>query len=171
MNWVFGDGIDAALEPFFRFMVGELLIPLGATYVSASCCAAWTPPGTDPWDRPDVGEGFLAAMGAVLTRRQLDRMLTLHLVVDEMHPREHHWYLGMLATRAAAQGTGLGTRMMQHTLKPVDADGGPAYLESSNPVNIPFYARHGFEVVGEAQLPDGPSLTQMWRMPTPALRA
>ena len=75
----------------------------------------------------------------------------------------------MIATRAAAQGTGAGTRMMGHTLEPVDADGVPAYLESTNPVNIPFYERHGFAIVGAATLPDGPTLTQMRRTVEPHL--
>lgn len=166
MQWVFADGIDAALEPFFRFMVSEAFIPLCATYVSEDCCAVWTPPGKDPWSRADVGDRFLTAMGSVLTREQLDRMLTLNVLVDQIHPQERHWYLGMIATRTAAQGTGAGTRMMRHTLEPVDVPGEPAYLESTNPANIPFYERHGFVTVGEARLPDGPSLTQMRRTPT-----
>jgi predicted GNAT family N-acyltransferase len=165
MQWVFADGIDAALERFFHFMLSEALIPLGATYVTESCCAVWTPPGKDPWARADVGNRFLAAMDSVLTRDQLDRMVTLNLLVDQIHPQEPHWYLGMIATRADAQGTGAGARMMRHTLEPVDADGLPAFLESTNPTNIPFYQRQGFVIVGEAKLPDGPGLTQMRRTP------
>ena len=53
--------------------------------------------------------------------------------------------------------------MMRQTLQPIDAHALPSYLESTNPANIPFYERHGFVVVGEARLPDGPLLTQMMR--------
>jgi ribosomal protein S18 acetylase RimI-like enzyme len=109
-------------------------------------------------------------MDSVLTRDQLDRMVTLNLLVDQIHPQEPHWYLGMIATRAEAQGTGAGSRMMRYTLGRVDADGLPAYLESTNPANIPFYERHGFAVVREARLPDGPALTQMRRTAAPTLR-
>lgn len=165
MQWVFGDGIDIALKPFFHFMVSEPLIPLGATYTNGSCCAVWTPPDTDPWARADVADRFLAAMDHVLARDQLHRMLTLNLLVDQIHPKERHWYLGMIATRATAQGTGAGTRVMTYTLGRVDADGVPAYLESTNPANIPFYERNGFVIVGEAGLPEGPNLTQMRRTP------
>ena len=170
MQWVFAEGIDAALEPFFHFMVSEALIPLGATYLSDCCCAVWTPPGKDPWARADVGERFLAAMDSVLARDQLDRMVTLNVLVDQIRPQEPHWYLGMIATRADAQGTGAGSRMIRHTLGQVDADGLPAYLESTNPANIPFYERHGFVVVREARLPDGPGLTQMRRTTARTLR-
>jgi len=45
----------------------------------------------------------------------------------------------------------------------VDADRLPAYLESTNAANVPFYERNGFAVCGTAELPDGPSLTQLSR--------
>ena len=47
-----------------------------------------------------------------------------------------------------------------------DEEGVPAYLESSNPRNIPFYARHGFESTGEIVVGKGaPTVTAMWRNP------
>lgn len=165
MRWVFGGGIESALSPFFRFMVGEALIPLGATYVSSSCCAVWTPPGRDPWARGEIGGRFLAAMSDVLDRDQLTRLVALNALVDDIHPQEPHWYLGMIATRTASQGTGAGTRMLTHTLGPVDAQRLPSYLESTNPTNIPFYERNGFSIVRHEPLPNGPSITQMKRDP------
>lgn len=45
-------------------------------------------------------------------------------------------------------------------------EGLPAYLESSNPRNIAFYARHGFEVREEVECGKGaPVCTTMWREP------
>jgi hypothetical protein len=45
-----------------------------------------------------------------------------------------------------------------------DADGLPAYLETQKESNVPFYRRHGFEVVGTKQLPVGaPNIWLMWR--------
>jgi predicted GNAT family N-acyltransferase len=170
MQWLFADTISVVLKPFFHFMVSEAFIPLSATYLSVSCCAVWTPPGNDPWSREDLADRFLAAMQTVLTGEQFARLVTLNALVDQIHPEEPHWYLGMIATRTSAQGTGAGTQLLRHTLRQVDAQASPSYLESTNPMNIPFYERHGFEVFREAQLPDGPALTQMLRRARTATR-
>jgi hypothetical protein len=54
---------------------------------------------------------------------------------------------------------------MNSRLDRCDAEGAPAYLESSNADNIPYYNRYGFDVTGEIVIPDGPSLWPMWRQP------
>jgi hypothetical protein len=54
---------------------------------------------------------------------------------------------------------------MRSRLDRCDAEHAPAYLESSNPDNIPYYNRFGFEVTGEIVMPDGPTLWAMWRRP------
>jgi hypothetical protein len=54
---------------------------------------------------------------------------------------------------------------MEPVLARCDAEGLPAYLESSKHANIAFYGRHGFEVTDEVTLPDGPTVWCMWREP------
>jgi predicted GNAT family N-acyltransferase len=169
MVWMYGDDVTTALPVMFRFMLGEALIPLGATYVSDQCCSVWTPPGQDPWSRNDeLGGRFMAAMTESLSTDAFERLLVLSDVTDRIHPRDPHWYLGMLATRTRAQGSGAGSRMLARTLALVDQDELPAYLESTNPRNVPFYERHGFVVTSEETLPDGPRLTCMRRPSQPA---
>ena len=45
----------------------------------------------------------------------------------------------------------------------VDEAGQPAYLESSNPKNVPVYERFGFQVMGHVAPGDFPGLSPMWR--------
>jgi hypothetical protein len=47
-----------------------------------------------------------------------------------------------------------------------DAEGLPAYLESAQEHNVPFFRRHRFEAVEEVPLPGGgPLIWTMWREP------
>jgi ribosomal protein S18 acetylase RimI-like enzyme len=57
----------------------------------------------------------------------------------------------------------MGGELLTTSLRVVDADHLPAYLESSNPRNITLYERHGFEVTREIPIEGGPSMTAMWR--------
>lgn len=99
-------------------------------------------------------------------RTRLPSAMQLLSKMEKVHPTEPHYYLEFLGTRRGHQGRGGGTSIMQPMLERCDAEGVPAYLESSNPRNIPFYARHGFVETGTVQAPkDGPTLTLMWRDP------
>ena len=56
--------------------------------------------------------------------------------------------------------------LLAENLAQIDAEGVPAFLESSNPVNDRRYERLGFVRCGEFELgEDGPGVTQMWRDP------
>ena len=64
------------------------------------------------------------------------------------------------------QSKGVGSAVIRHMLERCDAEGLPAYLESSNLRNVPFYARHGFVSTGEIVVgKDAPTVTAMWRDP------
>ena len=61
--------------------------------------------------------------------------------------------------------------LLADNLARVDADGMPAYLESTNPVNLARYRSVGFVDADRFALPDGgPVVTTMWREPRPLLR-
>jgi ribosomal protein S18 acetylase RimI-like enzyme len=84
--------------------------------------------------------------------------------IERRHPHAPpHWYLAVLGTDPAAQGQGLGSAVLAPVLQACDTDGVDAYLESSKERNIAFYARHGFRVIEELQLPRGPKMWAMWR--------
>jgi ribosomal protein S18 acetylase RimI-like enzyme len=126
--------------------------------------ALWDPPGA--W-RHTRGEEFRAIPGLFVA---FGRSLTRGLVVSErmkkIHPREPHWYLAVIGSDPDVRGKGFGQALMRSRLDRCDAEHAPAYLESSNPDNVAYYSRFGFEVTGEITLPDGgPTLVPMWRPP------
>eukprot|EP01041_Mallomonas_annulata_P030478 gene30478-52615_t len=63
--------------------------------------------------------------------------------MGQFHPEEPHWYLSMIGVDPSHHGQGLGSALLKAGLQRCDADGLPAYLESSNPKNVPLYERFG----------------------------
>jgi GNAT superfamily N-acetyltransferase len=124
--------------------------------------ALWDPPGE--WQTTRAEE--LRAMPSLFVA--FGRSLKRGLVADEMmkaaHPEEPHWYLAIIGSDPDVRGKGFGQVLMRSRLDRCDAEHAPAYLESSNPDNVPYYQRFGFEITGEITLPNGgPSLIPMWR--------
>lgn len=122
--------------------------------------ALWLPPGVQP------NEEVLVS----LMERSIDpeRLQVVFAILEKMggyHPAEPHWYLPLVGVEPAKQGRGLGTALLGYALKRIDREGRIAYLESTNPANIPLYQRHGFEVVGTIQVDDSPLLFPMIRRP------
>ncbi len=83
------------------------------------------------------------------------------------HPNYPHAYLFSIGVRRAAQGTGLGRKVIAPVLDACDRAGLPAYLENSNPANTGFYASCGFAPQGDPihPEPDSPPLIPMVREP------
>jgi GNAT superfamily N-acetyltransferase len=163
VRWMYPD--DAQ---FRRHFPGFVLAFAGGS-IEAGCAhygagfdgaALWLPPGAEPDED---------ALGAHLeqTTRGADQA-ALFAVLEEMgsyHPREPHWYLPLIGVRPEAQGQGLGGALLRHTLQHCDRDRLPAYLESSNPRNVPLYQRHGFELLGTIQKGSSPPILPMLRRP------
>lgn len=129
------------------------------------CAALWAPPRQ--WRESPRQDLQIAS--CLLHPRLIWRLPLLARGFGGMelaHPREPpHWYLAVLGTDPAAQGRGLGSAALGPVLERCDTDRVGAYLESSKESNIAFYARHGFKVTRELDLPRGPKLWAMWREP------
>jgi ribosomal protein S18 acetylase RimI-like enzyme len=169
--WIFPDEQRrrAVLPAFMEFRLRKLAFPHDQVWMTAdgTAAAVWLPPpGRWPLSRrqrlrllPPLVRFFWLRTVSVLAG--LERM-------EQRHPDDRsHWYLFILGTEAAAQGRGLGSALLAHMLAGVDADGMPAYLESSSERNLALYGRHGFEVTGEVAIPGGPRIWPMWREPRP----
>ena len=67
-------------------------------------------------------------------------------------PDERHWHLGPVAVDVQLQGRGIGSELMRAFCEKMDAAGEEAYLETDKEINVRFYEKFGFEVVGEEEV-------------------
>jgi ribosomal protein S18 acetylase RimI-like enzyme len=82
------------------------------------------------------------------------------------HPKEHHWYLFLLAADPSIQRSGVGTMLMHHGLALADSEGVGGYLETQNEDNLAYYRRFGYELRETLRpVKEGPPLYTMWRRP------
>lgn len=161
MRWFMPDAATY-LETFPRISVpfaGEAF-DHGTAYVDEDFRGAcmWFPDGV----HSDM-EAMGLLMAEVLDPAFLEAAAPFFEQMEEHHPKTPHWYLPMIGVDPAYQGEGVGSALLAKALERVDADGLPAYLESSNPANVPLYRRHGFEVVAEIQTADSPVMYPMAR--------
>lgn len=120
--------------------------------------ALWLPPGVHSDE-----EGLGAVIDSTVEKSLRPETDALFEQMAAYHPTEPHWYLPLIGADPAHQGEGLGEVLMTYALARCDRDHAPAYLESSNPRNIPFYERHGFERLGAIQVGLSPTLVPMLR--------
>jgi GNAT superfamily N-acetyltransferase len=171
MRWMLPDDARRAkaLPRVFAAMTRHHFLGNGAVEVASDAgalgaAALWDPPGR--WKQSAFEElrmmpAFMLAMGSEGRRGQ-----TVSELLKRHHPEEPHWYLAVIGSDPDVRGTGFGQALMRSRLDRCDAEGAPAYLESTKPANVPYYQRFRFEVTGEIRVPDGgPPIWRMWRQP------
>lgn len=75
--------------------------------------------------------------------------------VDGHRPPEAHAYLSHIGVAPEHQGAGLGSALMVGGLARADAQGMPAWLETSKPRNVGYYERFAFRAVADEDAPGG----------------
>ncbi len=120
--------------------------------------ALWLPPGAE-----SDGEAISAHAEATVEKERIEELFSIVEQMEAHHPAYPHWYLPWLGVDVARQGKGLGGELLKQTLRKIDEDHLPAYLESPNLRNVPFYERHGFEVIGASETKTAPPVTFMLR--------
>ncbi|KRE24450.1 acetyltransferase [Bosea sp. Root483D1] len=165
-RWSLSDAqVYLAVMPDLIRAFGAAAYDSDSTYVSDGFggAAMWLPPGVEP--DIETLDRLIKANADPAILPDVDAMFD---AMARYHPEIPHWYLPLIGTDPMRQGQGIGSALMHHALARCDHDGVAAYLESSNPRNIPLYQRHGFEILGTIQIGSSPVLTPMLRPPRPA---
>lgn len=132
-----------------------------AYYVAGfSGAAIWLPPDVQP-----QGDEMIALLRRTVSEQRQEEVFSVSEQMGSYHPTEPHWYLPLIGVDPAQQGKGYGSALMKHALIPCDQENRLAYLESTNPRNIPLYKQHGFELLGTIQAGSSPPIYPMLRRP------
>jgi GNAT superfamily N-acetyltransferase len=166
-RWAFPD--HARLEPFWRFLIASAQrYPFTSVAGDYDAAAVWIPPGGS--ELTDDEDARVEPLLRELIGARATQVLALLERFEDAHPTDRpHYYLSLLGTHPERRGEGIGMALLEESLARIDAEGAPAYLESSNPANDRRYERVGFRPVGGFSTPDGAhTITTMWREPRAA---
>lgn len=161
-SWAFPD--HAKLKPWWRFLIGSALKHESVWVLGEFAAAAvWIPPSQKEL-APDEEELVGGLLEQLLGERAPEVMELLERF-EAAHPHdEPHYYLTLLGTHPHNRGQGLGMRLLGENLRWIDSQGMPAYLESSNPRNVPRYESVDFETIGAFSPPgQAQAVSTMWR--------
>ena len=147
--------------PAFALAMGEQAFnhDTALIYGSNNAISIWLPPGVE------ADPARLDALDLDGTEEEERIGAEIRAEQQRFHPAEPYWYLWLIGVDPAFQRRGIGSALLTHTLQTCDEQAQTAFLESSDPLNIPFYERHGFEVLGEIRVRDVPVITPMIRLP------
>ncbi len=140
----------------------------GATRDELAGVAVWLPPGAFPLSTARQLRA-LPGMAGVLAAapRSARRLLRYTAGIARSHPAQPYWYLEVVGVDPAAQGLGIGTRLLEPVLALADRTGRPCYLETMTERNVGWYRGLDFEVreAGIRFVPGGPQNWTMIRHP------
>jgi ribosomal protein S18 acetylase RimI-like enzyme len=112
--------------------------------------AVWFPPHGSEIDVKRTAGAEEHTLG--LPQDAFARFVTVTSALEPLHDRDvpaSHYYLALLGVDRDRQGQGVGSCLLQPILTRADVEHKHCYLETFNPSNVPFYQKHGFEVVVE----------------------
>lgn len=145
---------------------GEVWVARSGPTVAA--VAGWLPPGAYPRGPRRDAVGVLRDLrSAPRLGRRATAGMRLYRTIDQAHAQisEPHWYLAVLGCDPAWQRRGFGAAVLAPVLERADRDGEPAYLETQKADNVPWYGRHGFDVLDQIHIPRCPTMWAMQRHP------
>jgi GNAT superfamily N-acetyltransferase len=170
-QWLVPRGAQRAqrLVAMFELFLRQMSHELNETFTvgGAEGCALWKRPGQHryPFYRQLL---WLPAYVHSLGLKRMPGALKLLQTMEEAHERlapEPHFYLFLLGVEPERQGRGLGALALTPTLQQCDREARPAFLETAQPSNVPFYERRGFRTRQKLESTDFPTLWFMTRDP------
>jgi GNAT superfamily N-acetyltransferase len=115
--------------------------------------AVWTPPYPPA---PSRWEHYAESFFMRLTYgRRIHEVREAFTKLAARHPQSPYWYLQALATRADRRGQGHARCLMDEKFREANFQGVITALETSNPANVAYYEKLGFQIADELMLAEG----------------
>lgn len=151
------------MRRYLTLMVERIGLPKGLVTVASEdetivSVAVWAPPGTFELS-PGESLRLLPMMAGVIGVLRFTQVAVVLDEIERARPPEPRWLLTLLATDPERRGQGLASAVLAPTLARCDEEGLRAVCETSQPANLGFYARHGFEPSAEHALEEGGPFT------------
>lgn len=104
------------------------------------------------WERSELGRdsavltqvAHAVAFFGALGPKGVLRALRMQRLLEQHRPVEPHVYLMAIGVQRTRRGDGIGSSLLEHRLRQLDAAAEAAYLESTTPEDRRFFDRHGF---------------------------
>lgn len=147
-----GDVEERFVSAFGHYI--ESLIRLGMVWEAGDALGAlvWVPPDEmDAWHEAQLNDTRVLGLtddGGLRFARFWDW-------VESKVPADPVAHLDAVGVEPAAQGRGIGSTLIEFGLDRARGSGHSVFLETGSSRNVPLYERHGFEVVEDADAPDG----------------
>ncbi len=161
IRWMFPDGkqyLDYFPQVLRYFAGGAFEHDSAYRSDDFAAAALWLPPDVGPDD-----EALGAVMEEGVDPDLLGEVFAVMEQVGASHPDVAHWYLPAIGVEPRLQGKGYGSTLLARGVEMCDRQHVAAYLEATNPANIPLYERFGFGVIGQIQAGSSPAITPMFR--------
>ena len=128
----------------------------------------WQPPGRfplTPLRKARMTPALLRA--AIAAPRAFRQFARSGAALEQVFPDELVWYLQALGVHPDAQRRGVGGALLSAGLAVVDADHTACHLHTSDPLNVEYYRRWGFQLTQPA-FPAGAGGPTYYGMTRPA---
>jgi GNAT superfamily N-acetyltransferase len=167
MRWSLGTHGDVAARFVRQFeLFNQPLAARGMVWEAGDAlgAAVWIPAGAGNAyaDALDASRGQVHELTADGGRRYDEFWGWIEAKI----PDEPLWHLDAVGVDPPARGSGVGAALIEHGLSLARADGAPAFLETGQARNVPYYERFGFAVTSAEEAPGGgPRIWFMRRAP------
>lgn len=147
--------VDAAAAPearqriltaYFRLAIEEAQGIGEVRYAGADGAALWHTDAAYTSEAAEYKQARKQALATVIGPAGFDNYQRISAAMADQIPGSlgDAWYLSILGVRPSARGHGLAQRLIAETLPRADARKAPCFLETFNPLSLPFYRRLGF---------------------------